>query len=320
MTIPRALVSSMTSSIDKDFRDDHLKLCFLWYDEVLIETIGQYDERRFYENLLGDEAKERKTAHALSDIVVPLKKRANAELIGSLHDRLGRGYPRWGRDHENYNYPDPENGEQFAHNKLLQHIANEHGVTRFEDGYDIEQAEGRARVAVDAVLLWERVNMELPCMLQTNGDEKLAMLSAQQFSAGEDLAPTPFVLFDTEIPSLEKVTWKKIIEFRRNGSLKSLREKFGKSFDSAGGNLTQAKELFNQSEREAINSIIDDARPNTKRVAVESILANIPGFQFNPFSVFFGLRDTAKSIKKEHDHGWLYLLRDIRKSTHNIRD
>lgn len=81
----------------------------------------------------------------------------------------------------------------------------------------------------------------------------------------------------------------------------------------ADGDLNQAKVLFYQSERDAVNSIIDSSRPNTIRVAIESILANIPGVEVNPFGVFLGLRDTAKSIKKGNEHGWLYLLRDIKK-------
>lgn len=315
MVIPRALVSSITASIDNEFRTNHLKLCFLWYDEVLIETLGEYNEQRFYTSLLGEAADNRKIAHTLSDIIVPLEKRVQKDVIGDLLSRSMQGYPRWGAEYENYTYPEPENGEQFAHNQLLQQIANEHGLERFEDGHDIQQAEGRAGVAVDAVLLWERVNSELPCMLQTNGDEKLAMISAQQFSAGKEITPSPFVLFNTEIPSLASVTWEQIIQFRKNGSLKSLRDKFSKSFESAGSNLDQAKMFFDQSEQDAINSIVDNARPKTIRVAVESILANIPGLAVNPFSVFFGLRDTVKSAKNTNEHGWLYLLRDIRKST-----
>lgn len=315
MVTPRALVSSITSSIDKDFRTDHLKLCFLWYEEVLIETLGQFDERRFYENLLGNDASKKNISHTLSDIILPLEKRVDKDLISNVLDRNEIGYPRWGRECENYTYPEPENGEQFAHNQLLRYIANEHGLERFEDGYDIEQAEGRARIAVDAVLLWERVNSELPCMLQTNGDEKLAMLSAQQFTAGKALPSNPFTLFNTEIPSLRNVTWEQVIQFRKSGALKSLRDKFGKSLEAAGGDVNQAKVFFEQSELDAINSIVDISRPNTIRVAIESILANIPGLAINPFSVLFGLRDTAKSFKKDNEHGWLYLLRDIRKST-----
>ncbi|WP_156124353.1 hypothetical protein [Achromobacter sp. RTa] len=256
MVTPRALVSSITSSIDEDFRVNHLKLCFLWYEEILIETLGKFDERRFYAKLLGKESDNRKISHTLSDIIVPLEKRVQKDVIGDVLSRSGPGYPRWGDEYENYTYPEPENGEQFAHNQLLQHIANERGFERFEDGYDIEQAEGRARAAVDAVLLWERVNNELPCMLQTNGDEKLAMVSAQQFSAGENGSPNPFILFDTEIPCLESVSWEQIIQFRKNGSLKSLRDKFGDSFRMAGGNLDQAKVLFDQTEQDALTRLL----------------------------------------------------------------
>lgn len=315
MVVPRAFVSSITSTIDKQFRTDHLKLCFLWYEEVLFETIGRYDERRFFERLLEGEKNKKGIAHVLSDVIIPLGERVSKDITGDVLSRAGHGYPRWGDNYENYTYPEPENGEQFAHNQLLEHIASEHGVQHFEDGYDIEQAEGRARVATDAVLLWERVNNELPCMLQTNGDEKIAMLSAQQFSSGMTITSTPFCLFSAEVPSLDNVSWEQVVHLRKNGHLKSLRDKIGQSFNNANGNLDKARVLFDKSESEAIESIIEGEKPNTKRVAIESILSNIPGLPINPFSLFFGLRDTAKSYTKSNDHGWLYLLRDIRKST-----
>lgn len=315
MAVPRALVSSITSITDKQFRADHLKLCFLWYEEVLFETIGRYDEGRFFERLLEGEQNSRKLAHALSDVIIPLDKRVGKDITVDVLSRAGHGYPRWGEKYENYTYPEPENGEQFAHNSLLQHIAREHGVQRFEDGYDIEQAEGRARVATDAVLLWERVNNELPCMLQTNGDEKLAMLSAQEFSSGGTVSATPACLFNAEVPSLEKVSWKHVVDFRRNGHIKSLRDKIGQCFEYANCDIDQARALFSKAESEAIEAIVEGEKPHTRRVAIESILANIPGLPINPFSLFFGLRDTAKSFKKSKEHGWLYLLRDIRGAT-----
>lgn len=235
-------------------------------------------------------------------------------MIGDVLTRMGHGYPRWGKNYEEYTYPEPENAEQFAHNKLLSHITKEHGVSRFDDEYDIEQAEGRARVAVDAVLLWERVNAELPCMLQTNGDEKLAMIAAQQFSSRTTIPPSPFSLFEMSIPSLKDASWKDVVRLRKDGSLKFLREKIGKSMEKAGSDLELAKSLFDESEMEAIDSIVDKGRPRVIRVAIESILANLPGMVVNPFSVFFGLRDTASACKKHRDLGWLYLLRDIRQT------
>jgi hypothetical protein len=313
MNMPRALVSSFTS-INDQFQEDHLKLCFLWYDEVLFETIGTYDEKRFFERLVKNEADTAKTIRSLTDVIVPLGARVAVDLTDDLVTLKGHTYPRWGKQHENYTYPEPENAEEFAHNRLLEHIAQEHGVSRFNDGWEIEQAEGRARVATDAILLWERVNAELPCMLQTNSDEKLAMTAAQQFSDGLTLPGTPFSLFEATIPSLAQVSWTEVVRLRKQGSLELLRQKIGQAVESAGTDLELAKSLFNKAETQAIEAIVDTNRPRVKRIAIESILSNLPGLPINPFSVLFGLRDTAKSYTRNKDFGWLYLLRDIRRS------
>jgi hypothetical protein len=320
MIMPRALVSSATSMVDEDLREDHLKLCFLWYDEVLIETIGAYDERRFFEGLLGAERTQAKLAHALSDVIVPLDRRVSQDVIGDLMTRSGPGYPRWGKDYENYTYPDPENGAQYAHNMLLEHLATERGLARFNDGYDVQMAEGAAGSAVDAVLLWERVNAEMPCVLQTNACERIALTSAQAFSAGSDVSSGPFKLFNAEIPSLRHVSWSQIVAFRKDGSLRSLREKFSSSFEAAGGDAEQTAVLFDQSEQDALDAIVDGSRTNTKQVVIESIVANVPGLPVNPVSVMLGLRDAVRSYKKNSHHGWLYLLRDIRKSVPKSQD
>lgn len=314
MTKSRALVSHLTSVTDEDFRSDHLKLCLLWYDEIIIETIGDYDEKRFISELLQSEHPHRAVSHALSDIIRPLDKKLQEHITGYLRQQAQRGYPRWGDDYENYTYPEPENAEQYAHNSLLEKIAQEHGVSRFDDGYDVGQAEGRARVAVDAVTLWEGVNSELPCMLQANRDEKAAMTAARQFLSGSSTQNASFSLFEIAIPSLLDVTWNEVVQFRKNGNLKSLRDKIAQSVASAGADLEAARSLFGRSEQEAIDAMLESARPRVKRVAIESILANLPGMAVNPFSLFFGIRDTASAHRKNQENGWLYLLRDIKKT------
>lgn len=314
MNTSRALVSSLTSITDKDFRSDHLKLCLLWYDEIIIETIGDYDEKRFISGLLQSEAPDRTVSHALSDVIRPLEKQLQEHITGGWRRQAQKGYPRWGDNYENYTYPEPENAEQYAHNCLLEKIAQEHGVIRFDDGYDVEQAEGRARIAVDAVTLWEGVNTELPCMLQANQDEKAAMTAAKQFTLGASIQDASFSLFEIAIPSLLDVTWKEVVQLRKNGSLKSLRDKIAQSVACAGADLETAKSLFDRSEQEAIDAMLESARPRVKRVAIESILANLPGMVVNPFSLFFGIRDTATAHKKNQENGWLYLLRDIKKT------
>jgi len=251
----------------------------------------------------------------LSDVIRPLDKQLQEHITGDLRSQAQRGYPRWGDNYENYTYPEPENAEQYAHNHLLGLIAKEHGVKQFDDGYDIEQAEGRARSAVDAVALWEGVNAELPCMFQANKDEKSAMTSAKQFVLGSSIQDAPFSLFEAALPSLLDVTWSEVVQFRKNGSLRSLRDKIAQSVASAGANLEEAKSLFGRSEQDAIDEILENSRPRVKRVAIEAILANLPGMAVNPFGLFFGFRDTAAAHKRNQENGWLYLLRDIKKVT-----
>jgi hypothetical protein len=145
-----AFVSQWTAVTNAAFRSNQLKLCYLWYDEVLFETVGQYDEAHFFKRLVGDEPNAEKTIKEITDIILPLSRRVGTDVIGNLLDPFRPGYPRWGKEWENYTYPHPENAEQYAHNCLLHSIEREHAVARFEDGYEIEQAEGRARVAVAA--------------------------------------------------------------------------------------------------------------------------------------------------------------------------
>ena len=312
MTTSRALVSFVTAATDRAFRCDHLKLCYLWYDEVLFETIGQYEGARFFERLVGDEDDAEKTIKELTDIILPLSCRVGTDVIGDVLDPSRHQYPRWGDKDENYTYPDPENAEQYAHNRLLQSIEAELAVARFENGHDVQRAEGRARVAVDAVLLWERVNAEVECMLQAGQDERLAMIASQQFSSGSNQSPTPFTLFETAIPSLSNVSWREIARLRRNRGLDSLKEKIADAVRQAATDLNAAKKLFDNLEKNTIDNILEMGRPKVKKVAIESILANIPGMVVNPFSIFLGIRDTFQADKKRKDLSWLYLLRDIR--------
>jgi len=150
-------------------------------------------------------------------------------------------------------------------------------------------------------------------MFQANQDEKSAMTAAKQFISGSSIQNAPFSLFEVAIPSLRDVTWSDVVQFRMNGSLKSLRDKIAQSVASAGADLEAAKSLFDSSEQEAIDAMVEIGRPKVKRVAIESILANLPGMVVNPFSLFFGIRDIAATYKRNQENGWLYLLRDIKK-------
>jgi hypothetical protein len=308
----RALLSGWTAMTDQMLRSDHLKLCFLWYDEILVEPIGEYDESTFIGGLLRAEENERSIAHAMTDVIRPLDRQLQQAIAGDLLTQASRGYPRWGKDFENYTYPEPQTPAEFAHNRMLELIAQEHGVSGFEDGYDIEQAEGRARVAVDAVALWEGVNAELPCMLQAGADERAAMIAARQFTTGPTLDDAPLRLLEMAVPSLCGVSWKDVVRFRSSDALRALRQKLADSVDESEGDVERAKILLQQSEQETLDAMLEVSRPRVKRVAFEAILGNVPGLAVNPFSLYFGARDTVKHYKRQRDSGWFYLLRDIR--------
>ncbi len=306
----RALISFVAIATDERLRRDHLKLCCLWYDEVLVERGRFRGPRKFLERLIGDVS--RRDFHDISDIIVPLEERVSEEITGTRTSRVGDGYPRWGAYRENYDYPDPKDPLEFAHNRLLRSIETEHGVTKF-DVLDAHYAEGRARVAVDSVALWDRVNRYLPCTLQCTADEKVAIEAADSFQATARETTSSERLFEALIPSLEGVNWTEIARLRRQGGFRSLRSKINQAFALGGQDIDNAKKLFSTFEEETATAIIDGARPKVRKVALEAVLGNLPGFPvFNPFGLFFGSRDTGQAIKDSRQRSWFYLLRDVR--------
>jgi len=310
----RALVSYRRIATDQVFRCDHLKLCCLWYDEVLFETLGQYHQARLFEGLLGNEEDGAKAIKELTDIILPLDSRVSPEVIEDTLDASRPGYPRWGNKYQNYTYPNPESAEQYAHNRLLQSIADEKGVARFNDGFEIELVEGRARIAVDAVRLWQRVNTEVECMFQATEDERLAMLAAQEFSSMDKQPPAPFSLFQMEVPSLSSVSWRQIVRLRQSSGINSLREKIAKAVQQSATDLVAAKQIFDTLEKHTIDEIVEAAKPKPAKVAIESIFTNIPIPLVNPFGIAASVRDTFRAVKEQKELSWLYLLRDIRRA------
>lgn len=311
----RTLVSTYTS-IDDQFRRDQMKLCFLWYDEIIFEDIGAYDESRWFSNLLLDEQLPKNLLGDLTDLIVPLRSRTSIDMKEYYEKKLGRGYPRWGKDWEQYTYPEPENAEQYAHNTLLKKIETEWGL----DGLSDEHAEGRARVATDAVSLWQVVNTDLPCMFQANDDEKLAMSAAASFySDNQSPVPDPFELFSLSVPEMTTVPWQEVIRLKRVGKFDQFREQLKKISQSSNGGIKVARAELLKHEQRATEEIIEKYRPNVKKVVAESLWANIPNIPFlNPVGVYFGARDVKIEKDKASSLNWFYLLRDIRKLPENV--
>lgn len=306
----RTLVSSYTS-IDDQFRRDQMKLCFLWYDEILFEDIGTYDESRWFSNLLLGEKLPKKQLHDLTDLIVPLRSRTHVDMKDYYEKRWGLGYPRWGKNFEQYTYPEPENAEQYAHNVLLKKIEKEWGL----DGRVDEHAEGRARIATGAVNLWQMINTDLPCMLQANDDEKLAMSAAASFySSNQSTKPDIYELFSLSVPEMTAVSWGDVIRLKREGKFDQLRAKLKEISQSVNGDISEARSELIRQEQRATEEILEKYRPNVKKVVAESLWANIPNIPFlNPVGAYFGVRDIKLEIDKASSLNWFYLLRDIRK-------
>jgi hypothetical protein len=311
MMSPRTLVSATTIFTDAEFRSDHLKLCYLWYDEVLFETIGEFDDHRFFSRLLGDCPEN--IQNEVTDVLIPLSRRVNL-VDTDTPDDMHRGYPRWGSNQENYDFPEPENTTQFAHNAVLRRLEAESGVDRFR-GIVVQHAEGRARVAVDAVGLWERVNAALPCVLQASAHEKVAMLAAQEYGNQSGPPANAFGLFDTVVPSLRSMTWTEVGELRQRGGFGGLRQKIQEAFEVATGDPQKARAVFQGFEDATTNEIVERFRPSVRNVTVEAILTNLPGLPLNPFGFFTGGRDIAEEVTKRNKLDWFYLLRDMRGSS-----
>lgn len=288
-----------------------MKLCFLWYDEVLFEDIGTYDETRWFSNLLLGEDLPKKLLHDLTDLIVPLRSRTSVDMKEYYEKQLGRGYPRWGTDWEQYTYPEPETAEQYAHNALLKKIETEWDL----DGLADEHAEGRARAATDAVSLWQLINKDLPCMLQVNEDEKLAMSAAASFySSNQSSTPDAFELFSLSVPEMTAVPWNEIIGLKRKGNFDQLRKRLKEVTQSSSGGINAARSELIKHEQRATEEIIEKYRPNVKKVVAESLWANIPNIPFlNPVGAYFGARDIKQERDKASNLNWFYLLRDIRK-------
>lgn len=313
----RSLVSCFAKS-ENDFRNDHLKLCFLWYDEVMIETINEYDRANYANHILKDEALERKQIQIFTDIVRPLKENVSKELMESYSKSKDHTYPRWGENLEKFTYPSPQNAKQYAHNALLTHIQTEWGFED-SDGAAVEHAEGRARVATDAVSLWEAVQQEMPCVMEANYDEKLAMASANMFNIKEKEPVEPFKLFETSVPSLASVSWSEIVKLKVQGNFDSLRNKLKEIVLLTPDDLSAAQNELEKLEQKAIEGIIEKYRPNIKKISIESLLSNIPGIPFiNPAGAIFGIRDTIEEKKKASELSWYYLLRDVRNIVNKV--
>ena len=291
--------------------DEQLKHLFLWFDEVIFEDIGKYDRKAFLERRIDFEGLKYLDRNLLTETFVPAREAVKLDWDGRFREGLFRGYPRWGAKKENYSYPDPQSPEEIAHNELLRKIEQEYGVSSFDDGYQIEQVEGRARVAVDAVSLWREINKLLPCVMNATPDEEAALSSFQKFHQREN-AIFPTEIISGSLPNLSLLSWSELLEIKRNSSLAALKRKVKEIIEKSKVDVSSAKKDFASAERELCEEIIDRSRPKPGKALFEGLLGNTPMGIPNPFSIAFSWRTFSHEVAAEEKYGWVYLLRDIR--------
>lgn|GEM_PF-2324311 len=114
--------------------------------------------------------------------------------------------------------------------------------------------------------------------------------------------------------------WSSIIAIKKRGDFDSLRGKISDVIFANSGNLDQAQQELLKLEEDAAERIIEENRPNIRKLAIESAISNIPCVPIlNPASIFFGARDVRNEAKKAKNLNWFYVLHDIRNLTRLTR-
>ena len=286
-------------------------MCVLWFDEILFEDFGRINRENFLASIPEVSSLSAVEHSCLLEAVTPVRERVKLDWQERFRKDIGRGYPRWGDKLKNYDFPEPETPAELAHNILLRKIEMEFGVNRFAEGYDIEQAEGRARFAVDSIDLWKAINDEIPCILQARSDEADVMNVFRSFDRKEELSSS-FTLFQAVVPSLRHLSWKSVIDMRRKNKFNPFREKLERVFRSAEEDLTVSLQSLREAEKEVVEEIVERSRPAPGMALIEGVLGNLPTPGINPFSIVFSLKAFARAVQNSERFEWFYMMRDLR--------
>lgn len=305
-----AALASGYALVPNHFTQDHLKLCFLWYDEVLLELIKGNDFDDWLERLTRRDPVSREERHILSDVMVPLKSRVSKDVT----DRYRFNYcgsPPPVKDWRDYLHKEPTCAEQYAHNALLTQLSNEWDLsTPGMAGW----AEGLTQAAVSAVRLWRDAGVEYLSQLQATPQERIVMNAISQYELGPEIPVKPFDVFEARMPELANVPWSDIVGIKRRGDFDRLRKELTKLVRAPDITFDDARARLAEAEREATEEIIEKYRPNLKRVAGEALCSTIPtGSVTNPFGLYFSFKGVREEMAKKRALDWFYLIRDIEK-------
>ena len=307
-----ACLVSFFAQVDDDFRSREAKQAYLWFDRVFLDEIGSQSFEHRVGNILQHAELSVSAYDDIRDVFRPLKEAIGAENVKAVRAmKLERsGYPRWGTDHVRYDYPDPATPYEAAHNAVLRHLESEVNGGELFAGYDVEQAEGSAKVAADSVELWNFVKQFQDCSLHCDRREKVALGAAASFLIPGGAVGGSKTLFEIVFPDLETLPWRDVVRLRRSGALKRLRSVVA----TADGDVEFARRSLEAFEDAELEELFEGARPRVLRTSVEAILSNTPiQLLLSPLSVGLGMKAVASEFGRQRRYGWIYLLREARR-------
>ncbi len=307
----------MSSWIDGGAFSRFDKLNILWFDNLIIEDVNG---RHYLHKIIDSGHIPSHYKSFIDDFVIPVSQIDGGKVREEYHGFSFEGYPRWedaGKLH--YKYPDPENPYQAAHNALLSYHENRCGVQQFDNGYDIEQAEGSAKFSVDNIRLWALVNKNIPCCMTCDIRGKIAINEMINFASGkhESFPESDLIEFvgATVLPDVSQLSWKELLEVKRSGDFRFIVDKITELYSEIQDFDGVIKNLSDD-VKQVSRKIIIRAKPKPIRSLMELIVTNIPGAMFNPYGVFVGYKKFLSECREASDNQWIYTMFELEDRVH----
>lgn len=288
------------------------KLSFLWFDTIIVEDLGR---RQPIDAIIRDNNISNRERKFVQDVILSVSELADGTIKKNNQEMVLEGYPRWERNGDSYyNYPEPETPQQYAHNELLKHFERMAGVDHIEDGYAVEQVEGSAKVAVDAVRLWALINDRISCTMACSENEHLAVTSMMTFAARNTpkLVETDLVsnVAKLMLPDVSKLGWNEIIAIKKHGEFSTLKSKIEELYEVNCDYVATAQALADEARR-LTRHIAIKAKPKPIRALFDLVATNLPMGPVNPYAIFTGYKKFLNDCQEASEHKWIYTFLDL---------
>ncbi len=285
-----------------------LKFAFLWFDQVYFDPFSfDADLTRMYISIAGMEGigMRRSDFHVLTDVFVPFWR---GRSISEAKEFV---------EHHNRIYDD--NGGTFAQEEAGP-VGNAHHATvrhlmkmRFEHGFawEWEEAVRAARGGILTTLLWKWISEPRPMTFLCKPTEEVAVEMLLK-SEGGPAGASPEDAGELLLPDLTWVSWRVLVQAKRNSALQSLKRRIVSV--SAGASVSEAQRAFADLVASTEDELLEGARPRPFYAGIRGLLTNLPIPPINPLALLDSAYNLARETTRMKDSGWLYLLRDLRRA------